>query len=268
MDELSLRRRVRWWATDVIGVIRGALYSRFDAGATGPRMSPTQASAAEQCTAWLSNYVGQPHPELGRKGDVCPFVNVSLRKQRIRLVVQDKLSGGMTRTIENAIFSEAWRLQRTLDPTDRLAELTASVLLFPNLAAADAQVLHAIHTEHKHSLMRRGLMLAVFFPGYGKPAIYNSDFQLYTAPIPAVVIRPMALHDIVFLDGHQGAFLEYHRRFAARYAANTVSDEFGYLRRFRAASERFGLVSSARPARWPRGVPASSGPTPTSLRGR
>jgi len=205
-------------------------------------MNTAQAAAADQCTAWLSEYIGKPHPELGRKGDVCPFVNASMRKQRIRLVVHDRMSRRCTRTIENGILSEAWRLSRTIQPTDRLAELTASVLLFPNLADRDAQVLHTIHTEYKHSLMRRGLMLAVFFPGYEKPAIYNSDFPLYTSPLPVVVIRPMALHDIVFLDGNHGAFLEYHRRFAPRYAANTVSDEFGYLRRFRAASARFGLA--------------------------
>jgi heptaprenyl diphosphate synthase len=190
---------------------------------------------------WLEEYIGQPHPLLGRKGDICPFVNTALRKQKMSFVLLEHIDGPSFGEIRSRVLYEAWRLLRRIDENDRFGELTTTNLLFPNLKGEAGAVVHEVHSQCKTSLMRRGVMLAVFYPGYPKPAIYNPEFQLYQAPFPVIVVRPMALHDIVFLDNNQEGFVEYHRRYAARYAAGKVSDDFGYPERFRVAAQRFGL---------------------------
>ena len=235
----SLTKRLRWWASDLVGVARGALpnpsASRFGSG---------QLRAVQECVKWLEAYIGQPHPQLGRNGDICPFVNTALRKQKMSFVVLEHIDGPRFGEIKNRVLYEAWRLLRRIDESDRFGELTTTNLLFPNLKGDAGAVVHEVHTQCKTSLMRRGVMLAAFYPGYPKPAIYNPEFKLYQAPFPVIVVRPMALHDIVFLDNNQEGFAEYYRRYAARYAAGKVSDEFGYPERFRTAAQRFGLAAS------------------------
>ncbi|MHC5831414.1 MAG: DUF6875 domain-containing protein, partial [Nostoc sp.] len=36
---------------------------------------------------WVKNFLGRPHPNLGRPGAVCPFVPYSLKSNSIRLAV-------------------------------------------------------------------------------------------------------------------------------------------------------------------------------------
>ena len=43
------------------------------------------------------------------------------------------------------------------------------------------------------------------------------------------------------MDNNREGFAEYHRRYAQRYAAGKVSNEFGYPARFQSAAVRFGF---------------------------
>jgi heptaprenyl diphosphate synthase len=235
-----MTKRLRWWASDMVAVARGALPSSR-ALRRPSRIEPSEIHAVEACLHWLKEYIGQPHPQLGRNGDICPFVNTALRKQKMSFVLLEHIDTPNFGEIRSRVLYEAWRLPRRIGESDRFGELITTNLLFPKLTGEAGAVVHEVHTACKTSLMRRGVMLAAFYPGYAKPAIYNSEFQLYQAPFPVIVVRPMALHDIVFLDNNREGFSEYHRRYAARYASGKVSDEFGYPERFRQASERFQL---------------------------
>jgi len=237
----SLTKRLRWWASDFVAVTRGALPSGESLRRPGARFEPEHAAAVQQCVQWLEEYIGQPHPELGRNGDICPFVNTALRKRKMSFVVLPHVQRANFAELRRRVLYEAFRLPRRIEESDRFAELTTTNVLLPNLTGPAAQVVHDVHTACKTSLMRRGVMLAAFYPGYEKPAVYNPQFKLYQAPFPVIVLRPMALHDIVFLDNNSEGFGEYHRRFAKRYAAGKVSDEFGYPTRFATACLRFGL---------------------------
>lgn len=244
-DELSMTRRLRWWASDVVHVARGALPSVKAPRERNVRVGPAELEAVQKCVAWLNDYIGKPHPELGRNGDICPFVRTALRKQRMSFVVADHITEPDVSRIKSMVLFEAWRLLQHLDESDRFSELVTTNLLFPELKGDAAAVVHDVHTQTKSSLMRRGVMTAAFYPGYLKPGIYNDNFKLYQSPFPVLVVRPMALHDIMFLSNDGAAFGEYHRRFAAKYHSGAVSDEFGYPERFRDAERRFGLRAAA-----------------------
>jgi tryptophan 2,3-dioxygenase len=244
-SNLSLGRRLRWWASDVVNVARGAIPSAIAPRKRNLRMGPLHLDAIQKSVAWLNDYIGKPHPELGRNGDICPFVRTALRKQRMSFVVADHITVPDGAEIKSLVLFEAWRLLQHLDESDRFSELVTTNILFPELKGDAESIVHDVHSQTKSSLMRRGVMIAAFFPNYDKPAIYNENFKLYKSPFPVIVVRPMALHDIMFLTGDGEAFREYHRRFAERYHAGTVSEEFGYPARFRDAELRFGLAKGA-----------------------
>jgi len=244
-NDLSFTRRLRWWASDVAHVARGALPHVISPRARNLRVGPTQLDVVQQCVTWLNEYIGRPHPELGRNGDICPFVRTALRKQRMSFVVADHIRTPDVTEIKSLVLFEAFRLLRNLDESDRFSELVTTNILLPSLKGDAAAVVHDVHTQTKSSLMRRGVMTAAFYPGYPKPGIYNDNFPLYQSPFPVLVVRPMALHDIMFLSNDGAAFSEYHRRFAHKYHSGAVSDEFGYPERFRDAEARFGLKQAA-----------------------
>jgi heptaprenyl diphosphate synthase len=244
-NDLSMTQRFRWWASDAVNVARGALPS-MPTRARNQRVGPAEFEAVQQCLAWLQEYIGKPHPELGRNGDICPFVRTALRKQRMSFVVAAHVQTPDLPQIKRMVLFEAWRLLRNLDEADRFSELVTTNLLFPALKGDAASVVHDVHSQTKSSMMRRGVMTAAFYPGYTKPGIYNDGFQLYQSPFPVLVVRPMALHDIMFLSNDGSAFAEYHRRFAHKYHSGKVSDEFGYPERFSDAERRFGLARSTR----------------------
>ena len=206
--------------------------------------APGESIPAEASVAWLRDYIGQPHPDLGRKGDICPFVNTALDHNRMRFHVHDRVREIRAEQLSDLFIYEGLRLIERLDTEHKDAELTTVVLLFPTMDPACHAAIHDAHTRCKSTLMRNGLMIAVFYPGYDRPAIYNPSFKLYQAPFPTATIRPMALHDIVFLDRNAEGFAEYHRRFVARYRAGKVSEKFGYIERFADAEKRFNLTTS------------------------
>lgn len=234
---------LRFAASDTLRIARGAAATLRSAARPQARVEPNQLDAIQQCVAWLNDFIGKPHPELGRNGDICPFVRTALRKQRISFVVLDRVTRPDVDFIRDRVMYEGWRMIRHLDRSHRHAELTTVMLLMPNLTGDAAAVVHSVHDHCKANLMRKGIMTSAFYPGYPKPGAYNPDGKgLYHAPFPTMLVRPMAQHDILFLDRHREAFTEYHRRFAALYRAGKISDEFGYPQRFREAELRFGLA--------------------------
>jgi len=214
------------------------------AAASGPsyiRVTPEDFEHLQACINWGEDYIASPHAALGRKGDICPFVKAALRKNRM----QFSLISGLNRPDEQAIIrcliEHGKILDELDDPEDHDVHFNSYVLAFPNIKGDDMHVVDTVHTRVKSRMMRRGFMLAAFYPGYDKPGVYNKDFQLYQAPMPILVIRKMAIHDILFLDHNREGFAEYVRLFGARYRAGKVSDEFGYPKRYADAIERFKI---------------------------
>jgi len=194
---------------------------------------------------WLENYIGQPHEQLGRSGDICPFVRTALKRDKMDFLVFPHITKASTQTISNIFISEGLKLLKHLNPSDTEMELTTTNIVFPNMDKNNAPVLHDAHTYSKRFLTSRGVMLAVFYEGYQRPGIYNPDFKLYQSPFPIAAIRPMALHDIIFLELNEEGFREYWSRYKNRYHQKKVPEKYGYYERFEAAEKRFSLNEQA-----------------------
>jgi hypothetical protein len=198
----------------------------------------------ERCEGWLQNYLGEPHAQLGRTGEICPFIKTSMRRERVTHRSYAKITSIDEKTLGDVLMYEGMKLSRSLDrENDPDFELTAVCILFPNLDEASFSTMHEAHTRSKSLLMRGGIMVSVFYPGYERPALYNPDFQLYQSPFPIAAVRPMALRDLAFVDYNEEAFGEYRRRFGAKYRAGKVPNKFGWVDKYSEAEKRFPPVA-------------------------
>lgn len=167
----------------------------------------------ELISDWLRSYVIRPHPELGRPGAVCPFVGQALAAHKISVASCDLGAepdlDGMIRALGKGA-DWFW----TLGGEEGAPDLNSLIIAFPGLAREHWHLIDDGHAAIKTSYVREELMLGQFHPACEAPAAHNPAFAVNRSPVPLMVIRRMATHDILFLGEdpvwvkHYAAWLE------------------------------------------------------------
>jgi heptaprenyl diphosphate synthase len=180
-------------------------------------LSVDLAKALEAADGWLSDYIRQPHSELGRTGPVCPFVEPAQRagalEIRVRLVGPTPSQTLIDEIVRCGLdeFSEVdWKAGNP--------NLRSLLLVLPDLPPEHLHLLDAAHTALKPESVRRGLMIAQFHEKCREKAARNPEFEVSYAPVPMMAVRSMAIHDVLFLADRREWFEEYASRFGARYS--------------------------------------------------
>ncbi len=149
---------------------------------------------------WLRNRIMQPHPDLKRPGAVCPFVAQSMAQDCMIFGVRLGARGGAEAALDIMLpFIDAFR---AIEPIEGpLLGLKALTVFFPDLPQTDwAGFIDGGHALLKPILVARGLMLGEFHPESTKPGASNAEIPAMQAPVPAFVIREMAMHDTKFIN--------------------------------------------------------------------
>lgn len=94
-------------------------------------------------------------------------------------------------------------------------DLVSLIVTFPELGRAHWRLIDEGHRICKTAVVRNGLMLGQFHPLCDAPAAHNQTFAVNRAPIPLMVIRQMAPHDVLFLE-EDPLWLECYRTTLAR----------------------------------------------------
>jgi hypothetical protein len=163
--------------------------------------------------AWAGEYLVSSHPELGRKGPVCPYTQASLQGGLFYLAFPADGSGDTD--VLGAIESlRSWyeKLSTGIAPDDR--ELLTILLVLPGLDHRDPTTLDDLQREAKDNFVADGLMIGQFHPVCDHPGLWNADFKALRAPVPLLAIRRLVVFDLPFLmdsAAHAGSYL---RRFA------------------------------------------------------
>lgn len=168
-------------------------------------------AALRRIVNWAQDYLCNPHPELGRKGPVCPYAQTALDRGTFYLAVcpGEPTAGEMARTLDGY---RDW-FQRLVAPPGVSQQFRTVLVLFPDLPdERAAAVIDAAQQELKSDYVAAGLMIGEFYPGPPpKAGLWNPDFLPLGSPVPLLAIRQMVASDFPFLreaPEHVRAYLE------------------------------------------------------------
>lgn len=166
---------------------------------------------------WIDDFVARPHADLGRVGDVCPYMERAMRRDYADFRAFDGRDG------DNALLALVREVRETLlERADKLegdpAYLTTVIISHGLPDAELADMLGRVHEVLKPEFVERGLMLGEFWPNHVGPGLHNDQFRPLASPLPLLAVRHMVLTDLYFLTlpnvvpEQQLEFLEHYSR--------------------------------------------------------
>lgn len=163
-----------------------------------PTDSHNDQRVLTETAAWLRSFLTRPHPELGRKGAVCPFMEQSLKLGRTALSSVDVGGPRGRRRFETTARSALARL----GDGDSGDNIYNAFVMVP--VGADENVRRAMVLEVQQALkseaVAAGKMVGEFFPGHPMRGIHNDSFRPLASPHPVLAVRAMVITDILFLS--------------------------------------------------------------------
>jgi heptaprenyl diphosphate synthase len=182
-------------------------------------------SAGRSVMEWLQDFVGGTHPGLGRGGAVCPFVKPALRAGALAL--RTVRTGPRPDRVElRRLLRESVREFLTTSWPTSNKSLHSLVVMLPDLDPREGAALDELHRDMKGELVRQRLMFAQFHPHCDERSARNADVKVAMAPVPVLVIRHMAAHDVMFLGDRADWFHVYAAEFGHLYADSVPGDPF------------------------------------------
>jgi Cys-tRNA(Pro) deacylase len=198
-----------------------------------PQAIARDLGALRQVVQWAEEYLCKPHPQLGREGPVCPFVQAAMRKGLFLLSVCRGSD-----LDQPAVKRQIMRYRdRFLDLPPREgseAAFKTVLILFPDLALDDLpRLIDATQQELKPGYVEKGLMIGEFHAGPpAKAGLWNPDFRPLRSPVAMLVIRHMVATDFAFLRDERELVATYVRRFGDAVPAHLRQQVQEAARRF------------------------------------
>ncbi|WP_220274660.1 DUF6875 domain-containing protein [Trinickia dinghuensis] len=162
-----------------------------------PRLRDTYTAGL----AWMQRFIMRPHAELGRKGAVCPFAKPSHDERALLFSAFDAADMPF-----DAYIAALMRLPYLFDSVAKARPEPSELLslaVFPIGLQGDVyyKFIDCAHMILKPFYMECGLMLGEFHPLSTVGGAHAPSFRPMRADVPLFVIRAMALHDALFIDG-------------------------------------------------------------------
>jgi len=207
-----------------------------------PAAAPDSPERNEAVVQWARQYLGRPHPKLGRPGAICPFVRPTIDLDQFVVRHYDTVDGTNVHVLRQIVLQESRSFRKIFPRTAPNGMLASVVLVFPQITAAHFLALDYLHDELKtHLIVKHELMSSPFHPRSIKPSVSNPEFPVFRAPFPMLAVRHIDVRDIAFVGTNERAFKRYHALFAKLFERGAVSNEFGHVSGYTQACERFGF---------------------------
>ena len=191
--------------------------SRSASGATAPAGLALLDFAAEsvddsesvmhmlEMNCYMREFLAKPHPLVGRKGPVCPFVPAALRYNSMYFSVVRtghlESRGEVIARVKACARSFVTRFHELEPTTGRKVAYKAVVLVFPDVPLRDAhEVIDNVQLELKPEFVAKGLMLGEFHKHNNACGLRNPNFYPLRTPSPALAVRRIVPTDLVFLS--------------------------------------------------------------------
>jgi hypothetical protein len=154
----------------------------------------------------VTNFLAQPNKDLGRPGNVCPYIPDSLQKNLCRITAtsasdRDEIESAIA--LMRDVFLQMTASSRRIDllnPGDCL--LKAIIVVFSAVPHDKAEdLIGGVQKQLKPHFIRAGLMIGQFYPNCREPGLYSPTFRPLQMPVAALAIRHITKFDAPFMLG-------------------------------------------------------------------
>ncbi|QWP77560.1 hypothetical protein J5226_03895 [Lysobacter sp. K5869] len=162
-------------------------------------------SVRAQLLKWVREFIGAPHPELGRSGSICPFVPGALNMDTIWFA--EVTEAEPTAESIGRIIKEYRNVFLATEPSKAPESINKAFLVaFPTLAARGAEgtaLVDEVQYQLKPYFVDQGMMLGEFHSMNESPGLRNPEFRPLRSPVPMLAIRLMVESDLPFMTRDQ-----------------------------------------------------------------
>lgn len=191
--------------------------------------APAEAGLEAETAAvqrWVLDFLSKSHPDLGRKGPVCPFTSPAIKKDLFwAAFLRGKHLG--REDISQALTAVIQEFQEKPPRNGEDSQLKSVVLVLPDLK--DTDLIDNIQMEFKSIFVRYGLMVGQFYPGCEVGGLWNPHFRALDAPYPMIALRHMTESDFPFLAESAEWLNAYFAKFAPRIPTRVRSSIVGAI---------------------------------------
>ena len=158
---------------------------------------------------WIKNTLGKPHPKLGRKGPVCPYVPRAATEGRIYLSYC--LYHSQT-TVDDICDQMVHFHKSFLENNDSF--LNSIVIPFISMDNNEEKGIKLVEEAQKYlkpKFIKNNAMIGQFFPKCPVEGLHSKEFRPFDCQIPCLAIRNLMPQDVVFVtdsDMHSKIYLD------------------------------------------------------------
>ena len=170
---------------------------------------------------WTQSFLSSPHPAMGRKGPVCPFIGQVLDERLLYVTCRTESDCGSDELREAVRRAKQWLIELQERTPKAKRHLVAVLIVLPRIDRSSSASLDALHAELKSEFVESGLMLGQFHPECQAPGLWSTGFRPLQSPVPLLAIREMTASDLPFLVASEAHAATYFERFARSIPAHT-----------------------------------------------
>jgi len=152
---------------------------------------------------YFRSFLAKPHPSVGRKGPVCPFVPKALQLDTINLSVVRTSSipkPELRSTLTELLVDYIPKFEALEPTTGRQRQFKTVVFVFPDVDIRDAHdIIDGAQLDSKSEFVSRGLMVGEFHAANNASGLRNPNFFPLRTPFPSLAIRHMVPGDLAFM---------------------------------------------------------------------
>jgi len=177
-----------------------SLYPAHEASVTHEQLPDEIRNVLGRLQEWMQKDIAASKLELGRPGDVCPYVRPGITRHR-SIHFAPYYGKPLQFDAMVAFMRDSFKLFEAMPPSDGVGvEFKAIIAVFAELDASLApSLIDAVQIFLKREVILKGRMIGQFYPGCTEPGLHNPDFRPLESPYPLLVLRPMQLTDLQFL---------------------------------------------------------------------
>ncbi|MGZ5008523.1 MAG: DUF6875 domain-containing protein [Methylobacter sp.] len=153
--------------------------------------------------SWITEFLCNPHPSLGRTGSVCPFTKEAIDKDSIYFSLENSFY--LNRENEIKKITSQIKLFKELKTNNEVYKVIINA--YPYIVENEYNKIELIQNELKPLFVKESLMIGQFYPGCKEKGLWNDNFFPLDSPVSLLAIRNMAITDIAFLIS-DSCFLE------------------------------------------------------------